>query len=223
VGGANSACIYGGTWGYYEETCTSNDPLDGFTWDDETGFYLGPWACPPAYSNYGGTCSGPRVTASCPAGSTINAATSKCEAEAGAACAAGQTYNTYTTKCDFDPPVSAVAPTCAPGYVLNVDTNACAGVRDSACIYGGSWGYYEETCTSNDPLDGFTWDDETGFYLGPWACPPGYSNHGGICSGTACQAGHAYDAATSSCQPSGCPAGTVKSDDLCIAAAVCQP
>jgi len=223
VGAPDSACIYGGTWGYYEATCTSIGPLEGFTHDDETGYYLGPWACPPAYANYFGTCYGPMVTASCPAGSTINAATSKCEAVAGAVCAAGKTYNTFTSKCDFAPPVSAVGLACAPGYIFNVDTNACAGVRDSACIYGGTWGYYEETCTSIGPLQGFTHDDETGYYLGPWACPPAYANYLGTCSGTPCQAGHAYDATTSSCQPSGCPPGTAKSDDLCIAVAVCQP
>ncbi len=223
VGFPNSACIYGGGWGYYEQACCSMDPLDGFLWDVETGQYIGPWACPPAYANYGGTCSGPKVTANCPAGSTINAATSKCEAAAGAACAAGQTYNTYSAKCDFAPPVSAVGLACAPGYILNVDTNACAGVTNSACIYGGGWGYYEQACCSMDPLDGFLWDVETGQYIGPWACPPGYSNNGGICSGMACPAGHAYDATTSSCQPSGCPPGTAKSDNLCVAAAVCQP
>jgi len=227
VGGSNSACAQGGGyWGYYEQTCTSGSPLPGFNWDDETGFYIGPWACPPAYSvnTSTGSCSGPMVTASCPAGSTINAATSKCEAAAAAACAAGQTYNTYNAKCDFAPTVSAVAPTCPPGYILDVDTNVCAGGLNSACPLGGGYGYYEQACTSGQPLPGFNWDAETGFYIGPWSCPPGFalSTSGGSCSGTACPAGYAFNAATFSCQPSGCPAGTVMSGNLCIAAAVCQ-
>jgi hypothetical protein len=230
VGAANSACTQGGGWGGYEQACCSGDSLPGFTWDDETLQYTGPWACPPAYSLNGGngSCSGPRVTASCPAGTTINAYTSKCEAAAAAACAVGQTYNTYNTKCDFAPPVTAVAPTCPPGYILNVDTNVCAGVMNSACPLGGGYGGYEHACCSGDPLPGFGWDDETLQYVGPWSCPTGFvlntsTNNWGSCSGTACQAGYAFNAATSSCQPSGCPAGTVKSDNLCTAAAVCQP
>jgi hypothetical protein len=227
VGAASSACTQGGNWGSYEQACCSNDPLPGFGWDDETGQYTGPWACPPAYSvnNYSGSCSGPMVTASCPAGSTINSYTSKCETAATAPCAAGQTYNSYNTKCDFAPPVSAVAPICPTGYILNVDTNVCAGVRSSACPYGGSWGNYEQACTSNDPNPGYEWDDEVGFYVGPWSCPTGFGLITGSssCSGAACQAGYAFNAATSSCQPSGCPAGTVKNNDLCIAEAVCLP
>jgi hypothetical protein len=227
VGAASSACIYGGSWGYYERTCTSGSSLPGFTWDDETGQYVGPWACPPAYSVNinNGSCSGAMVTATCPAGSTINASTSKCETAAAAACAAGQTYNTITTKCDFAPAVIAAAPTCPTGYILNVDTNVCAGVRNSACTLGGSYGYYEHACTSNEPLPGFGWDDETGMYVGPWSCPTGFALNTslGSCSGTACQAGQAFNAATSSCQLSGCPAETVKSNDLCIATAVCLP
>jgi hypothetical protein len=227
VGAASSACTQGGSWGYYEQTCTSGGPLPGFNWDDETGLYVGPWACPPAYSvnTWNGSCSGAMVTASCPAGSTINAATNKCETTAAAACAAGQTYNPFTTTCDFAPPVSAAAPTCPPGYIFNVDTNVCAGVMNSACTLGGSYGYYEQACTSGDPLPGFGWDDETGQYCGPWSCQTGFvlDTRLGSCSGTACQAGYAFNAATSSCELSGCPAGTVKSNDLCIAAAVCLP
>jgi hypothetical protein len=226
VGPPSSACAQGGTWGYYEQACTSSGPLPGFNWDDETGQYVGPWACPPAYSvnGYDGSCSGPMVTASCPAGTTINAATSECETAAAAACAGGQTYNVSTTKCDFAPLVSAVAPTCPPAYVLDAGTNACVGAVNSACPWGGSYGYYEQACTSGGPLPGFNWDDETGQYVGPWACPAGFSLDVrlGNCSGTACPAGQAFDAAASSCEPSGCPAGTAKSDTLCIAAAVCQ-
>jgi hypothetical protein len=227
VGGPSSACTQGGTWGYYEHACCSGNSLPGFSWDDETGQYIGPWGCPPAYSvnNYTGSCSGPMVTANCPAGSTINAWSNKCEAAATAACAAGQTYNPYTTKCDFAPPVTAVAPTCPSGYILNVDTNVCVGIANSACTLGGSYGGYEHACCSADPLSGFGWDDETGQYTGPWSCPTGFAliTGNGSCSGTACQAGYAFNAATSSCQPSGCPAGTVKSDNLCISAAVCLP
>jgi len=224
VGAASSACTQGGYWGYYEQSCTSTSPLPGFSWDDETGFYIGPWACPPAYSvNTGtGSCSGPMVTASCPAGSTINASTSKCEAAASAPCAAGQAYNAYTSKCDFAPPVSAVAPTCPPGYILNVDAHVCAGVMNSACPLGGSFGYYEQACTSGQQLPGFSWDDETGFFIGPWSCPAGFALDSGSCSGATCQAGYAFNADTSSCQPSGCPAGTVKNGSLCVAAPVCQ-
>jgi hypothetical protein len=226
VGPASSACAQGGSWGYYEQACTSGDPLPGFNWDDETGQYVGPWACPPAYSvnTYNGSCSGPMVTASCPTGSTINAATSECETVAAAACAAGQTYNMSTTKCDFAPPVSAVAPVCPPGYILDVDAKQCTGVMNSACPSGASYGYYEQACTSGQPLPGFTWDDETGQYVGPWYCPAGLALNRslGNCSGASCPAGQAFDAATSSCLPSGCPAGTVKSDDVCAAAAVCQ-
>lgn len=227
VGAYSSACTQGGSWGYYEQACCSGSSLPGFSWDDETGQYVGPWACPPAYAvnAYTGSCSGPMVTASCPAGSIINAYTSKCETAATAACAAGQTYNTYTTKCDFAPTVSAVASSCPPGYILNVDTNVCAGVMNSACTLGGSYGGYEHACCSNDPLPGFGWDDETLQYCGPWSCPAGFGLNTslGSCSGTACQAGYAFNAATSSCQPSGCPAGAVKSNNLCIAAAVCLP
>ncbi|WP_143827977.1 hypothetical protein [Anaeromyxobacter sp. Fw109-5] len=226
VGAPSSSCTQGGTWGYYEQTCTSADPLPGFGWDNETGLYIGPWACPPAYSvnTWDGSCSGPMVTASCPAGTTINATTSKCEAAAAPACAAGQTYNNSTTQCDFAPQVSPVAPTCPPGYILDVGTHVCAGVLNSACPQGGSYGYYEEGCTSPDPLPGFGWDPETLQYVGPWSCPAGFGLQigTGSCSGAACQAGSAFNAATSSCQLSGCPEGTVKSDSLCIAAAVCQ-
>jgi hypothetical protein len=55
----NSACSQGGSWGYYERTCTSGEMLPGFVWDDETGQYVGPWACPAAYgvNRYDGSCS----------------------------------------------------------------------------------------------------------------------------------------------------------------------
>jgi hypothetical protein len=227
VGPPSSACAQsGGTWGYYEQTCCSGGPLPGFTWDAETGQYVGPWACPPSYSvnPWNGSCSGPKVTASCPAGTTINAATSKCESAAGGACAQGQTYNSSNAKCDFAPPVSGVAPTCPPGYVLNPDTHVCAGAMNSACPPGASYGYYEEACTSGQQLPGFSWDAETGFFVGPWWCPVGFglSVPTGSCSGAACQPGYAFDAATYRCVPSGCPAGAVKSDSLCIAPPVCQ-
>jgi len=226
VGGPSSACIYGGSWGYYEQTCTSGSPLPGFNFDSETGSYIGPWACPPAYSvnTSTGSCSGPMVTASCPAGTVIDAATSKCDAAAGPVCAAGQTYNTSNAKCDFAALASVVAPTCPPGYVLNVDANVCAGSLNSACPMGGSYGYYEHACTSGSPLPGFNWDDETGMYIGPSSCPAGFALNvsSGSCSGSPCPTGYAFNAATSSCQPSGCPAGTVKSGNLCIAAPVCQ-
>ncbi len=226
VGAPNSACSLGGTWGYYEQACTSGSELPGFGWDDETGQYVGPWICPPAYSpdRHTGACSGPMMTASCPSGGTINSYTSKCETAAGAVCAAGQTYNTLNTKCDFAPPVSPVAPICPPGYILGVDANRCVGVRNSACPFGGSYGWYERACTSGDPLPGFSWDDETGQYVGGWSCPAGFTvdRNTGSCSGAVCQAGYAYDAASSTCQLSGCPAGTVKSGSLCVAGPVCQ-
>jgi hypothetical protein len=227
LGGPSSACTQvGGSWGYYEQTCTSGSPLPGFNWDSETGLYIGGWYCPPAYSlnKLDGSCSGPMVTASCPDGTTINAATSKCEGAAGPACAAGQTYNPANTKCDYAPVASVVAPKCPPGFILVVDTNFCAGFINSACPAGASFGYYEQTCTSGSPLPGFNWDTETGLYIGGWSCPPGLSlNHNdGSCSGAACQSGYAYDPAASSCQLSGCPAATVKSDNVCTAAPVCQ-
>jgi hypothetical protein len=227
VGAASSACAQsGGSWGYYEQTCTSGGPLPGFNLDAETGLYVGPWACPPAYSvnPWNGSCSGPMVTASCPPGDAINAHTSKCESAAATACDVGQTYNSNNAKCDFDPPVSSVAPTCPPGYILNADTQVCAGGMNSACPPGASYGYYEQACTSGSPLPGFNWDTETGLYVGPWFCPPGFTLDisSGNCSGAACPPGYAFDAGTYSCQLSGCPAGTVKSDDLCIAPPVCQ-
>ncbi|GEJ56558.1 hypothetical protein [Anaeromyxobacter diazotrophicus] len=227
AGGASSACLqFGGTWGNYEQTCTSGAALPGFSWDTETGQYVGPWYCPPAYAlnTSNGSCAGPMVTASCPAGTTINAYTTKCEATASAACAAGQTYNPSNAKCDFPPVASAAAPTCPPGFILDVDGRFCAGALNSACPAGSGFGHYEQACTSGSALPGFTWDTETLQYVGPWSCPAGFALDAGpgSCSGAPCPSGAAFDAATSSCQLSGCPDGTVKSGSLCIAAAVCQ-
>jgi hypothetical protein len=212
VGARSSACALG-SWGYYERTCVSGEPLPGFSFDaEETGLWIGPWACPPAYAvnRYDGTCSGPRVTAVCPEGSTIgrtvSATTVECEAPATAACAAGQAYSGVTKKCEFAPPITAAAPACPPGYVLEIDTNRCRGALSSACPAGSGWGRYERACTSPDPLPGFGWDDETGQYCGGASCPAGFAldTTWGSCSGAACAPGSAWDAATSSCRPLVC-------------------
>ena len=224
VGPSNSACAQGGWWGYYEQTCCSGSPLPGFGWDDETGQYCGPWACPPGYSvnRWTGSCSGPMVTASCPAGSVINSYTSKCEAAAGAACAAGQTYNGYNAKCDFAPLVSADPSACPPGYILDVDTQVCAGAVNSACPAGSGYGHYEQACCSGDPLPGFGWDDETNQYCGGWSCPPGFAldPNLGSCSGAPCPAGQVYDTATSACKT---PAPATASTLLCAAGSRFNP
>jgi hypothetical protein len=211
-GAASSACALG-SWGYYEQTCVSGTELPGWFFDaEETGLWIGPWSCPPAYAvnRWNGACSGPKVTAVCPAGTTVgrtvSSTTVQCEAPAAAPCAAGQTYNPWTTKCEFAPPMSGAAPTCPPGYVLNVDTNVCAGAGNSACPPGSGWGWYEQACTSMEPLPGFGWDDETGQYCGGSSCPAGFAlnRSWGSCSGAPCQAGYAWDAAASSCQPLVC-------------------
>ncbi len=223
VGGPSSACVYGGSWGYYEQTCTSGAALPGFSWDDETGQYVGPWACPAGYSvaRSSGSCSGPMATASCPDGTTLNTFTSECEAPAAAPCAAGQTYNPSTKLCDFAPMVGADS-SCPPGYVLNADAQTCVGGMNSACTMGGSYGYYEHACTSGEPLPGFGWDDETGQYVGPWSCPAGFAlnTRYGNCSGAACPSGQVYDTGTGSCQT---PAPVAASTLVCSAGSSFSP
>jgi hypothetical protein len=229
LGAPGSACVAGGSWWKdgYAEGCYSSTALPQFTWDDEIGVYWGPVVCPPAYTlnHSNGSCSGPMVIPSCPDGSAYGSS-GECEAPAGPVCASGYTYNPQTTKCQAAPTISAVASTCRPGYVLNVDTNVCVGYAAAACVAGGSWWKdgFAEGCYSTTALPEFTWDDETGVYWGPVACPTGYAldHNTGSCSAAACQSGYAYDPATSACVASGCPAGTVKNDDMCIAAAVCQ-
>jgi hypothetical protein len=230
-GDPGSACVAGGSWWKdgYAEGCYSNTELPQFTWDDETGVYWGPVVCPPAYTldHNNGSCSGPMVVPSCPDGSVYGTTSSMCEAPAGPACASGYTYNAQTTMCQITPVVSADASTCRPGYVLNVDTNICVGYAAAACVAGGSWWKdgYAEGCYSNTALPQFTWDDETGVYWGPVACPTDYTlNHNnGSCSGSACESGYAYDPAASGCTASGCPTGAVKENSLCVAPLICLP
>ncbi len=228
LGAPASACVAGGSWWKdgYAEGCYSNAQLPQFTWDDEISVYWGPVICPPAYTlnHSNGSCSGPMVVPSCPDGSVYGASSSKCEAPAAPACAPGYTYNAQTTKCQIAPVVSTAASICRPGYVLNVDTNTCVGYAASACVAGGSWWKdgFAEGCYSNTELPQFTWDDETGVYWGPVACPTGYAldHRNGSCSGSPCQSGTIWNVATSACEV---PVTTTASTAICLSGSSFNP